>query len=211
MPTDGDELSRALRQWAEADGARAIHPSDHEAVRATEAARALVLSLVRSGGDPRDLFTACATLGRLLADGGASPSLASATMDGAASALRAIGAASPPPGALAALLEGYVGAVVAAERASARRAWEWPACAVPLDDRTCAITACYPEGPDDALVAWAERVATRASKAGVRRAVVAGEGRPRAELEAALAVVGVEVLARLPEEPRSWLPWRRSK
>ena len=197
--------------WAEADAARAIHPADHDAIRATEAARALVLALARSDGEPRDLFTACATLGRLLAERGASPSLASATMDSAADVLRSSGVAPPPSAANAASIEGYVGAVVAAERAAARRAWEWPACAVPLDERTCAIAAGYPDGGEDALVAWAERVAARAAKAGVLRAVVSGEGRARDELEAALAVVGVEVIAKLGAEPRSWLPWRRSK
>jgi hypothetical protein len=205
------DTRKAVEAWAEHDAARAIHPADRAAIAATEAARALVVLLAEAGGDPRDLYTACATLGRLLAEAGASPTLASATMDGArAAALR--GEPLRDEAALrASVLEGFTAGIVAAQRAAARGAWDWPACAIALDAETCAIAAGHPDEPDDARVAWAETVASRASKAGVRRAIVGGDGRARAEVEAALRLVGIEVVTRLEPEARSWLPWRRPR
>ncbi len=207
--------SRALRIWAEADDARAIHPEDHAAVRATEATRALFVELARDGSTaPRDLFTACATLGRLLFEAGASPTLASTTIDGAARALAAIERPLDEgtlASARASVAEGYATAIVSSERARARQAWDWPACAVPLDGETCAIAAGHPAESDDAITAWAARVASKASKAGFRRVVVSGDGAPRAELESALRLVGVDVLPELRAAARSWLPWRRKK
>ncbi len=210
--TDG-----AVRHWTELDAARAIHPHDRVAVSATEAARALVVERACAmSEDRKDLFTACATLGRLLFEAGASPTLASATIDGAAAALASIGA--PPldeatlASARASVAEGYTSALVASERARARSTWEWPACVASLDGETCAITAGHPGDEAEAVASWAGRVATRAQKAGVKRAVVAGQGAARDELDAALRLVGVEVLERLEPSPsagRSWLPWRR--
>jgi hypothetical protein len=207
---DADETRRAVEAWATHDAARAIHPADRAAIASTEAARALVVLLAEADGDPRDLYTACATLGRLLAEAGASPTLASATMDGArAAALQ--GAVRDEVALRASLLEGFATGIVAAQRAAARSAWDWPRCATALDAETCAIAAGHPDEPDDSVVAWAETVASRASKAGVRRAIVGGEGRARVEVEAALRLVGIEVVTRLEPEPRSWLPWRRPR
>lgn len=206
-------LTRALRIWADADDARAIHPDDHRAVRATEPARALVVELATAASsDRRDLFTAFATLGRLLFEAGATPSLASATVDGARCALAAIEHAldaETSTSARASLAEGYASALLASEREVARRAWEWPACVVPLDEDTCAITAGHPEGEGDALSGWAGRVAARAAKAGFRRAVVSGGRAARAELESALRLAGIEVTEKLPSRARGWLPWGR--
>lgn len=208
----------AVRHWAELDAARAIHPHDRVAVDATEAARALVLERASAAPvalDRKDLFNACATLGRLLFEAGASPTLASGTIDGAAAALAQVGAQlddATLAAARASLAEGYTSALVTSERARARSTWEWPACVVSLDGETCAITAGHPADEAEAVAAWAARVATRAEKAGVRRAVVAGKGPARDELDAALRLVGVEVLERLeapPSPARSWLPWRR--
>src|SRR5688572_23669221 len=90
-------LERALASWREHDVTRSIHPVDRDAIRATAAARALVLELfahpdrVHQTQPPRDLFNACAALGRLLADAGASPSLATSTIDGAVRALSDLG------------------------------------------------------------------------------------------------------------------------
>src|SRR4051812_35545779 len=81
---------RILAAWRENDITRAIHPADRDAIRATDAARALVIELFDRPA--RDLYNACALFGRLLADAGASPSLAASTIDGAALALRHAGA-----------------------------------------------------------------------------------------------------------------------
>src|SRR5258708_298452 len=93
VPRDGHpserEIEHALVAWRELDTARALHAPDRESIRTTEAARALVLELfaAHTPRDARDLYNACARLGRLLGDGGASPSLAVSTIDGATRAL----------------------------------------------------------------------------------------------------------------------------
>lgn len=204
---------RAVQTWSERDARRAIHVRDRAAIEATEAARALVLDrLTGPPLDTHDLFSACARLGRLLAEAGASPSLAVTSLDGAAEALSSEGLAydevalSP---ARAALAEGYFAALVEAERAAAARAWEYPACATRVDDQTVAITAGVPLDDPDGLAEWAARVAARVARAGVRRAIVSGPELARTELEDALALVGVELLTELPARRGFRLPWRR--
>lgn len=203
-------LERALAAWREHDVARAIHPADREAVRATEAARALVLELFDRPA--RDLYNACAQLGRLLGDAGASPSLAATTIDGAALALSGAGIAYEPSRlapARGALAEGYVAAMRAAEREDSRRAWEYPACVVPLDDTMVAIAAGYPSDDGERAAEWAGRVAAKLSKAGVRTAVVSGGELAKREITDALVLVGIAVPETLPA--RGWLrlPWRK--
>lgn len=236
---------RALAAWREHDVARSLHAVDRDAIAATESARTLVLELLARGGGakarprlpvaaadggapPRDLFNACAQLGRLLAAAGASPTLAVTTIDGAVAALASAGAEVDPslvPAARASCAEGYVAAIADAERIAARRAWEWPACAVRLDGERAAIACGFPEGDAEALADWAARVALGASKAGVKAVVLSGPGAVRAELEGALALVGVRVVrvegsergregegaAAATEAKKPWLrlPWRR--
>src|SRR5262245_46248612 len=81
---------RVLAAWAEADVQRAVHPEDRDVIRATESARSLVVDLF-DARDPRDLFNACARLGGLMAEAGASPTLAAGTIDSAAHALSEAG------------------------------------------------------------------------------------------------------------------------
>src|SRR6185295_7078982 len=139
---DASATERLLAGWREHDVTRALHAHDRDAIRATEASRALVLELlVSETRDPRDLYSACARLGRLLADAGASPSLASLTIDGALGALadaKIAHDATRSAAARASVVEGYLAAVRESERAAARRAWEYPACAVRLDADTAA-------------------------------------------------------------------------
>jgi hypothetical protein len=202
-------VERILAAWREHDVARAIHPTDRDAIRATEAARALVLELFDRPA--RDLYNACALLGRLLADVGASPSLAVSTIDGLARALSdtrtAFDDARISP-ARASVAEGYVSAVRDGERENANATWAYPACAVALDEETAAIAAGYPDD-GDGLSEWAAKVASKLSKAGTRTAIVAGNERARQELGEALELVGITVADRLPQ--RSWLrlPWKR--
>ena len=204
-----------LAKWAAYDGANAIHRADRDAIAATEPIRELVLDLAPAG--TRDHYTACARLGGLLATLGASPTLVASTIDGAIRALAESGVVIEPSKmapARASVLEGYVAALRDAERAAASEAWEYPACAVPLADGTVAIACGHPEADPDRLAAWAGRVAARLAKAKVRKIVLAGGERARAEVESAAALVGIEVGPARPDggpAARHWLrlPWRK--
>jgi hypothetical protein len=239
-PTDGltgrahddPQLVRVLAAWAEHDAARALHPVDRNVIRATEAARSLVLDLL-GAGHVRDLFNACARLGALMAEGGASPSLAAGAIDSGVRALEDVGVphdGSRLAAARASLIEGYVGAVRDAERARALDTWEYPACAVRLDAQTVAIACGHPTADAEALAGWAARIAGQSVKAKVRIAVLAGEDAAKAEVASALELVGIQVTeasgaaeaptpgqvagrAAPPEEASPWrwlrLPWRK--
>ena len=214
-----DEL-HLLAAWAEHDAARALHPLDHETIRATESARSLILDLLR-GGHARDLFNACARLGALMAEAGASPSLAAGAID---SALRALGELNIPhdasrvAAARASLVEGYVAAIRDAERAAAEGAWEHPACVVPLDPSSVAIACGHPSVDREVLEPWAARIAGRLVKAKVRIAFLEGRPEAKGELASALELVGIRVTQTgetvptpAPETKRHWLrlPWTK--
>lgn len=213
---DAEALERAIDAWREHDAHRAIHEADRAAIDATEAARSLVLELLakatpatgaaragRPGRDdapPRDLFNAFARLGRLLAELGASPSLTAATVDGAARALTDAGLVVDEgqlAAARASVTEGYVAVAQETERAAARRAWEYPACAARISKDAVAVVSGYPSDDPDAVGDWAARVALAASRDGVKRAVVAGTGLASAEVARALGLVGITVVESL--------------
>ncbi len=202
---DAHEAERALAAWCEHDAAHALHAHDRAALRATDAPRALVLEHLVRPGPARDLYNACARLGRLLADAGASPSLAVSTLDGAVRALEDaaidwdLGRLAP---ARASLAEGYLAAVVEGERLAARRAWEYPACAVQVGKDVVAIVAGFPADDGEALADWAARVALALSREGRRSAILAGEGPAVAELTAALSLVGISLATSA--EPPCW-------
>ena len=200
------DAERALRAWCDHDAAHALHGDDRAAIGATEAPRALVLEQLSHPGAARDLYNACACLGRLLAAAGASPSLAVATLDGAADALSRTGVTADPARlapARAATAEGYFAAIVDGERAAARRAWEYPACSARVAKDTVAIVAGYPEEDGEALAEWAGRVAVAVSRDGYRSAVLAGAGEAKAALTRALSMVGV-ALATSGRSPSWW-------
>lgn len=217
-----EQTARAIAGWAEHDAARALHGVDRDVIRATEAARSLVVEHFAPTAPARDLFNACARLGGLMAEGGASPSLAAGTIDSAVRALGEVGAPvdeSRVAAARASLFEGYVAAVRDGERTAALAAWEWPACAVPLGEDLVAIACGFPTDDGDALAAWAGRLAGKLVKAKVRRAILAGDERAKTEVASAVDLVGIEVVNELPVVPRrtdspeakSWLrlPWRK--
>lgn len=218
---DSSTTERLLAAWREHDTMRALHPHDRDAIRATEAARALVLELVVSNAEPqarrepRDLYTACARLGRLLADAGASPSLAALTIDGVAQALARASIDHDDtrfPAARASVVEGYFAAMREAERLAARRAWEYPACMVRLDGDAAAFVAGCPAEDGESLADWAARVAGHAARDGIKQAVLGGPDAARAELADALRLVGVDVEAASSRKTaKKWLrlPWRK--
>lgn len=193
--------ARALAAWREHDAAHALHNHDRAAVHEADAPRALVLELLARSGPGRDLFNACARLGRLIADAGASPSLAVSTLEGAARALSDLGiafdAARLAP-ARASIAEGYFAVVVEGERASARAAWEYPGCAVRASEDTVAIVAGHPAEEGEPLADWAARVALAVSREGYRRAIVGGPQAAINELAQALDLLGIERVAAPP-------------
>ena len=201
-----EEQARALAAWRKHDAKHALHGADREAILTADSPRALVLELLARPGPGRDLYNACARLGRLLADAGASPSLAVATIDGAAQALEELGVTcdferlSP---ARASVAEGYFAVVVESERASARRAWEYPACAVRVSKDTVAIVAGYPADDGEALADWSGRVALAVSREGYKYAVLAGSEPAKAELGQALSLVGVQLAPHA--DSKGWL------
>jgi hypothetical protein len=205
-PLTTDQAARALAAWREHDAAHAIHGTDREAIGTTDAARALVLELLVRPGAGRDLYNACARLGRLLAEAGASPSLAVATVDGAARALSELGIASGPERlspARASVAEGYFAVTVEGERTAARSAWEYPSCAVRVSKDTVAIAAGYPADDGEALADWSARVALSVSRDAYKRALVSGPPAAAAELAQALSLVGIELAE--PGDPKGWL------
>jgi hypothetical protein len=183
--------------WCERDHARALLPADHEIIDSTHATRALVVERLLGPGDGRDLYNACAVLGRLIAERGGSPTLATATIDGAHEAMGGGDVAWLIP-ARAALAEGFASARQEATRRDAAAAWDFPRCAADLGDGAFAIVAGYPDDDGEALAAWASRVAQAVALAGARRAVVSGSDAARAALGDALQVVGVTVVATRP-------------
>jgi hypothetical protein len=204
------DVDLILAAWRDHDVARALHPADRAIVEQTRAARALVVEHALAGAE-RDLFNACAVLGRLIAQQGGSPTMAVATVDGAVAAIGAAAATWAAP-ARAAVAEGFAAALAERLQAEARGRWEAPRCVVRVDGTTVAIAGGYPEDDGEALAAWAERVALQCGRLGARRAVIAGTEQAMAALADALGALGVEVLpaggAGAPR-PRSWLPWRR--
>jgi hypothetical protein len=224
VPADGhrdEQALRALAGWAEHDALRALHAVDRDVIRATAACRSLVLDHFAKAAPARDLFNACARLGGLMAEAGASPSLAAGAID---SAVHALGEAGVPfdtsrvVAARASLFEGYVAAVRDGERTSSLAAWEWPACAVPIGGGFVAIACGLPTDDGEALAAWAARVAGKLVRAKVRRVILSGPEVARAELASAAEIVGIEIVTQVPSEPhaaapetKSWLrlPWRK--
>ena len=199
MSPSDEIVQRAVASWREHDRACAIHPKDREAIDATEAARSLVLQRMLQGPS-RDLYSACARLGRLLFDAGASPSLAVSTIDGAARALDETGRGwdrSSLRSARSALGEGFAAAADDDARARAKRAWAYPACAVKIDDETATVTIGFDDDDADETASWAARVARGLSKDGVRRVILGRSGSTRAktELEDALGLVGIALEA----------------
>jgi hypothetical protein len=181
-----------ITAWSAKDRARAVLPADREIVDASAAVRALIVDLVLGGGPEDELYDACAVLGRLVAQRGGSPTLASVTLDHAADALDARTAPWLVPGR-AAVAEGFAASIVEGARREAMEAWEFPNCAVPLGQAALAIAAGHPSDDDEVLAAWSARVGKAAALAGVRRAVVSGNERACAALVDALTLVGIEV------------------
>jgi hypothetical protein len=186
---DRDALVAA---WSVKDRSRAVLPADRDLIDASATIRALIVDLCLAGGPEDELYDAAAVLGRLIAQRGGSPTLASVTLDHAADVLDARSAPWLVPGRAAAA-EGFAATLVESAQLETMRTWEFPACAVPLGQAGLAIAAGHPSDDDEVLAAWAARVAKAAALAGVRRAVLSGGELACAALVDALSLVGIEV------------------
>jgi hypothetical protein len=180
-----------LAEWAARDRDHAVLPADREIIEGTASVRTLIVELACSG-QHEELYDASAVLGRLIAQRGGSPTLASLTLDHASQALGARDVTWVVP-ARAALAEGFASSVAEHARLEAIASWEFPGCAVRLGEGAIAISAGYPADDDERLASWAARVANAAARGGVRRAVVSGGELALAALVEALEIVGVEV------------------
>lgn len=183
-----------LSAWTEADARCAVLRADRAVITEMASVRAHVVELVTSGAEDDEIFDACAVLGRLVARRHGSPTLAASMIDHAAEALSASGAAWVAP-ARATVVEAFSADLVAQGVDDAVRTWEFPHCVVPLGGGSIAVAGGYP-GDDEAVAAWAARVAQSAALDGVRQATIAGPEPTRRALAEAFAVVGVRVVGR---------------
>lgn len=190
MSAPAFDRESALRAWGEAERRAALTPADQATVDATGSVRGTILDFALRRGQDEELYDACAVYGRLLAEGGGSPSLAATAIDRACEAL---GDRTPSwaTGARAAMAEGFGRAREDVARDATYASWDFPAPAVRLDATTIAIAAGHPSDDEETLAAWAAKAARAAAFDGVRRAVVSGRERPRAALAEALAIAGI--------------------
>jgi hypothetical protein len=189
----------AVTAWSEAEVRHALSPEDHRVIEATLTIREWIVELAQrqgQGEDLEELYDACAALGRLVAEGGGSASLAALSID---RGCRALGEQAPEwvEPARAALAEGFARALVDGARKAGHASWDFPASAVRVDDTTIAIAAGHPSDDDEILAGWAARAARAAVRGGFRRALVSGPDRPRTALAEALAIAGIECSERV--------------
>ena len=178
-------LGATEKAWSDELASGSISEADRHAVVVSESSRAFVLDGLDSAD--HDSLHAWAVLGRVLADAGASPTLAAHTVDALRDvALRGGSSATWAAGARAALVEAYVAAQ--RERAELRMAesWRFPRCVVRLDERTAAVAAYFPDEDADATIRWADEVAAGLARMGIRSVHAEGSARARAALADAL-------------------------
>jgi sirohydrochlorin ferrochelatase len=184
-------------------------PGDSRAIEESSSVRKVIVELARHEGRDEELYDACAVLGRLLAECGGSPTLCALTLDHAAQAL---GALESPwlVAARAALVEGYTRALRERARLAGLAAWDFPACAVRVDNATVAIAAGLPSDDEESIATWAARTANAVARAGYRRALASGPERCRGALSEALGVAGIScvVLPDLAVQAPSSVPGR---
>ena len=181
-----------------------LNDDDARAIAATAALRERLEAAAGSVGLDDDAHNLAAALGRVLAQAGASPTLAGTILEplvlgSVAAVLRG------------ALLEAYITAREERRAQDATLSWEMPGCAVALGGGRIAVCA-NPPHEDDAASAWADRTAASLVKRRVKEVVLSGEGSPRARLEESLLLVGIRFVSEAKEPPdgpglRFRLPW----
>jgi len=195
---------KPLDAWTERLTRAAISEIDRRAVAASETARALVLEQLEAHRgesaeralEDHDALHGWAVLGRVLADAGASPSLAAQVVDALVEATdrdeRVTASAAP---SRSALVEAFVAAQRELAELRAAQAWRFPKCVVRLDETTAAVAASFPDDDGDALARWADEVAAGLAKMGIRRVHADGAAPARAALASALSVAGIGMTA----------------
>jgi hypothetical protein len=188
-PRDSEALVAA---WCDLDRRAAVLEADREIVDASRPLRAVIAGFALAGGLDEEIYDACASLGRLIAQRGGSPTLAALTVDHAGDALGVRPAAWLGPGR-AAVAEGFTRALLERVQQDSLQSWAFPRCAVALPGGVVAIAAGFPSDDPELLGEWAARVAKAAALQGARQAFVAGPDAARAAVEEALDVVGIEI------------------
>ncbi len=184
------EALRGLETWASTDGARAVTDADRHIGPALSNLRSCVLGNLEAA--PRDYFSALSLLGREIALQSGSTSFALTEVD----ALAPIASGFDQTAARAALMEGYVNALLESGERQGNASWDPPACVVVLGDSFAAVAAGHPSADQEVLTAWADRVALCLVRARVRRVSIAGGPAALAVLCDALALVGIHFEAR---------------
>ncbi len=176
-----------------------ISEVDHRALASTASLRERLGAATELDND---VLYLAAALGRLLAQEGASPTLAATVLEGLsglpnAAVLRAT------------LFEAFVATSREHWSASARSAWEFPGCAVEIGDGVFAVVA----GLDDdetELSEWADRVASRLLKAKARDVVLSGRNLARTKLMESLGLIGIPCRTSAPGSTKRWRwPWEK--
>jgi len=216
---NGLPIDTLVDAWCEEDHARSLLPGDHDVVEATRTLRALIVEGIVGDVAERDLLHACWRLGHLIATRGGSPTLLGATLDAAHLVTASARGTGPHPlptsGAIpwismrAATVEGFSAARADLAREEAAAAWDYPFCAVRVDEESVALAGGYPDDDAAAIEVWAGRVAQSVARAGFRRAFVSGRAEVCHALEEALSLVGIGRVEERPERRFLWL-WKRS-
>lgn len=182
-----------------------ISEVDHRALASTASLRERLAAATEIDND---VLYLAAALGRLLAQEGASPTLAATVLEGLAGLPSA-------PVLRATLFEAFVATSREAWSASARDAWEFPGCAVPIGEGLFAVAAGLDEEESE-LAEWSDRVASGLLKAKARWVVCSGREAARKKLAESLALVGIPcrtddepgVQRVLPSKRWRW-PWQK--
>ncbi len=180
----------------------------HEDAQSLEVSNDLRARLVAALANPalsHDAQNLASALGRVLAQAGATPSLAATILDPIVRGREG--------GVLrAALLEAFAGAREEQRATDEALRWELPGCAVSLGNGRFAVCA-NPPHSDDAALAWADRTAAGLVKRRASEVVISGEGRARKCLEEALELVGIpfmaEATATATASSRFRFPWSK--
>ena len=186
------DLDTLVAAWCDLDRRVVVAAADPDIIVASGPLRTVIARFALAGGTDEEIYDACASLGRFVAQRRGSPTLASATIDHAADALGVRPAAWVAAGR-AALTEGFMRAQHERVQQDALRSWDFPRCAVAISSDTIAVAAGLPSDDPELLAEWAASVAKAAALQGVRRAFVAGPEAPRAALEDALDLVGIKL------------------
>jgi hypothetical protein len=186
------DLETLVAAWCDLDRRAVVAAADPGIIAASGPLRTVIARFALAGGTDEEIYDACASLGRFIAQRGGSPTLASATVDHAADALGVRPTAWIDAGR-AALTEGFTRALLERVQQDALRSWDFPRCAVAITSDTIAVTAGLPSDDPEVVAEWAASVAKAAALQGVRRAIVTGPEAARVALEDALDVVGIKI------------------